>query len=173
MSELIAELSSASGPSGRMPAPLDRIDDAILHALEADSRLTADDLALRIGESPKECQARIAALEKAGHIAGYTLVREYPDPGLRPGSAVIRVVQDPARTGADLLRTLDFIPEIVSAVILDHDRSLLLRLQVSEPRRLEAITRSLRTLSSVVSVGMSTTTMVLSNPRPAPKPPIG
>ena len=173
MSELIAELSSAGGPSGRMPAPLDRIDDAILQALEADSRLTPDDVALRVGESPQECKARIAALEKAGHIAGYTVVREYPDPERRPGSAVIRVVQDQTRTGADLLRTLDYIPEIVSAEILDDDRSLLLRLQISEPPRLESITRSLRMLSSVVSVETSTTTIVLSNPRPAARPPVG
>lgn len=173
MSELTAELSSAGGPPGRMPAPLDRIDDAILQALEADSRLTPDDVALRIGESPKECEARIAALENAGHISGYTVVREYPDPELRPGSAVIRVVQDQTRTGADLLRTLDYIPEIVSAEILDNDRSLLLRLQISEPARLAAITRSLHMLSSVVSVDTRTTTMILSNPRPAARPPVG
>lgn len=161
----------STDPKSRMPAPLDHIDEAILRELGADSRLTAHDVAVRAGASPKECETRIADLEKAGHIGGYTLVREYPDPALRPVSAVIRVVQDPARTGADLLRTFDFIPEIVTAEILDNDRSLLLRVQATEPARIEAIASTLRLQSAVMAVDVARTTFVLSNPRPMPGPP--
>lgn len=147
----------------RLSGGPDFIDEAILHELERDSRLTADAVAVRIGVSPGECAARIAELESAGHIRGYTLMRGYPDPALRPISAVIRVVQDRSRTGADLLRSLDFIPEIVTAEIAEEDRSLLLRLQTTEPSRIESIASALRLQSAVESVDVSPTTLVLSS----------
>lgn len=170
MSEPTAERSSSAGTwgstkvKGRMLAPLDHIDDAILRELEADSRLTADAVAVRVGASPEECANRVAELERTGHIGGYTLVRDYPNPALRPVSAVMRVVQDHSRTGADLMRSLDYIPEIVTAEIFQDDRSLLLRVQVKEPARIEAIASALRIQSAVVSVDVSRTTIVRSNP---------
>jgi DNA-binding Lrp family transcriptional regulator len=155
-----------------VPAPLDHINDAILRELEADSRLTADAVAVRIGASPEECSSRIAELEKAGHIGGYTLVRYYPVPALRPISAVIRVVQDRTRTGADLMRSLDNIPEIVTAEVVQDDRSLLLRVHVEEPGRIEAIASMLRSQSAVVSVDVSRTTIVPFHPRHMSRPPL-
>jgi DNA-binding Lrp family transcriptional regulator len=152
-----------------MMAPLDDIDSAILRELEDDSRLSADTLAVRIGTSSKECEVRIAELERAGHIGGYTLVREYPDPTLRPVSAVIRVVQDQTRTGADLLRFLECIPEIITAEIHNDDHSLLLRVETKEPARVEAIASALRIQLAVVSVEVYRTTKVMSNPRPMPR----
>lgn len=147
----------------RMPGAPDRIDEAILRELEADSRLEANAIAARIGVSPGECAARVTELERAGHITGYTLIRSYPDPALRPISAVIRVVQDCSRTGADLLRSLDFIPEIITAEISDKDRSLLLRLQTTEPARIDSIASALRMQSAVETVDVTPTTLVLSN----------
>lgn len=142
---------------------LDRIDQEILRQLEADGRLTAADIATRVGADTVECTTRIRALEDAGHIGGYTIVRNYPDPEHRPISAVVRVVQDPARTGADLLRGLDFIPEILTAEILCEDSSLLLRLQTSAPGRVEEIAEALRVQSAVVAVSATTTVHVLSH----------
>lgn len=147
----------------RTPGVPDCIDEAILRELEADSRLTADDIGPRIGVSPGECAARIAELERACHIRGYTLVRSYPDPALRPISAVIRVVQNRSRTGADLLRSLDFIPEIVTAEICDEDQSLLLRLQTTERARIESIASALRIQTTVEAVDVAPTTLVFSN----------
>lgn len=173
--EPTAERSSSAGTGNadvksRVLAPLDHIHEAILRELEADSRLTADAIAVRIGASPKECTGRIAELERAGYIGGYTLVRDYPDPALRPVSAVIKVVQHRARTGADLMRSLDYIPEIVTAEVLDDDRSLLLRVQTTEPARIDAIASALRIQTAVVSVDVSRTTIVLAN-RPMARPP--
>jgi DNA-binding Lrp family transcriptional regulator len=153
-----------------MLAPLDHIDEAILRELEEDSRLTADAVAARVGASSYECAVRIVELEKAGHIGGYTLVRDYPDPALRPVSAVIKVAQDPGRTGADLMRSLEYFPEIVTAEVLQADRSLLLRVQVTEPARIEAIASALRIQSAVVSVEVSMTTIVRSNVRSMASP---
>ena len=147
----------------RMPGVSDCIDEAILRELEADSRLHANAIAGRIGISPGECASRITELERAGHITGYTLKRSYPDPALRPISAVITVVQDRSRTGADLLRSLDFIPEIVTVEISDVDRSLLLRLETREPARTESIASALRIQTGVETADVTPTRLVLSN----------
>ena len=175
MSESTPERSStgtwgSTGVESRMLAPLDHVDEAILRELEEDSRLTADAIAARVGASSHECAIRIAELERAGHIGGYTLVRDYPDPALRPVTAVIRVAQDPGRTGADLMRSLDYIPEVVTAEVLQADRSLLLRVQVTEPARIEAIAGALRIQSAVVSVEVSRTTVVRSSLRSMASP---
>jgi len=50
---------------------LDRLDEAILRVLALEGRITAVDLARRIGLSKSPTQARIRRLEQAGIIAGY------------------------------------------------------------------------------------------------------
>jgi Lrp/AsnC family leucine-responsive transcriptional regulator len=51
---------------------LDRIDIAILDALQADGRLANVALAKAVGLSPTPCAERVRALEAAGVITGYT-----------------------------------------------------------------------------------------------------
>jgi Lrp/AsnC family leucine-responsive transcriptional regulator len=50
---------------------LDRYDRHILQALQADGRLSNQDLADRIGLSPSPCLRRVRALEESGLITGY------------------------------------------------------------------------------------------------------
>ncbi|KAB2319030.1 Lrp/AsnC family transcriptional regulator [Betaproteobacteria bacterium SCN1] len=50
---------------------LDRYDVQILRHLQADGRLTNQELADRIGLSPSPCLRRVRALEEAGVIRGY------------------------------------------------------------------------------------------------------
>ncbi|MEA3276216.1 MAG: Lrp/AsnC family transcriptional regulator [Pseudomonadota bacterium] len=50
---------------------LDRYDRSILEVLQADGRISNQDLAERIGLSPSPCLRRVRALEDAGIIAGY------------------------------------------------------------------------------------------------------
>lgn len=54
-----------------MPIDLDRFDQAILAALSAEGRLSATELARRIGLSKSPTQARMKRLEEAGVITGY------------------------------------------------------------------------------------------------------
>ena len=61
-----------------MPAPktLDRLDRRILEELQADARISNQELAKRVGLSPAPCWRRLRRLEAAGFIAGYaTLLR--------------------------------------------------------------------------------------------------
>ncbi len=61
-----------SGIEGRMDASaLDRFDRAILAVLAAEGRISAADLARRIGLSKSPTQARMKRLEETGVITGY------------------------------------------------------------------------------------------------------
>lgn len=53
------------------PLTLDAYDRAILRALQAEGRMSNQDLADRIGLSPSPCLRRVRALEQAGVIRGY------------------------------------------------------------------------------------------------------
>lgn len=50
---------------------LDRYDRALLQTLQADGRISNQDLADRIGLSPSPCLRRVRALEEAGIVRGY------------------------------------------------------------------------------------------------------
>ncbi|WP_103332673.1 Lrp/AsnC family transcriptional regulator [Pseudotabrizicola formosa] len=52
-------------------APLDRFDHAILRILSSEGRISAVELARRIGLSKSPTQARMKRLEEAGVITGY------------------------------------------------------------------------------------------------------
>ncbi|NIB44651.1 Lrp/AsnC family transcriptional regulator [Pseudomaricurvus alkylphenolicus] len=54
-----------------VPQKLDRYDRQILAALQADARLSNQELADRIGLSPSPCLRRVKRLEEIGLIEGY------------------------------------------------------------------------------------------------------
>lgn len=53
---------------------LDAIDRSILKILQADGRITNQELASRIGLSPRACLDRVRKLERSGLISGYMAV---------------------------------------------------------------------------------------------------
>ena len=55
-------------------AKIDRFDKAILGQLQADSRLTFNEIGERVGLSPSACHKRVKAMEEAGLIAGYVAI---------------------------------------------------------------------------------------------------
>jgi Lrp/AsnC family transcriptional regulator, leucine-responsive regulatory protein len=54
-----------------MTESLDDIDQRILRELQADGRLSHQDLSARVGLSPSPCARRVRRLEEAGYITGY------------------------------------------------------------------------------------------------------
>jgi Lrp/AsnC family leucine-responsive transcriptional regulator len=70
-------------------AELDRFDDAILRVLAVEGRISATELARRIGLSKSPTQARMKRLEDAGIITGY---RANLDP-IRMGLAHVAFVE--------------------------------------------------------------------------------
>jgi Lrp/AsnC family transcriptional regulator, leucine-responsive regulatory protein len=149
-----------------MPSEIDRMDQLILHILEDDSRLPIEALATRAGVSQDECKARIERLQRTGHIGSFTIVRNYPDAATMPVFGLISITPDPRRNGQDLLRSMESIPEIVTAEILNTDESVLVRLQVPDQARLEAIAEHFRRQFSVLSLEVSMTMPLLTHVPP-------
>ena len=59
-----------------MTKALDRLDRRILEELQADARISNQELAKRVGLSPAPCWRRLRRLEDGGFIEGYaTLLR--------------------------------------------------------------------------------------------------
>src|SRR5580693_5218769 len=54
-----------------MSRTLDRVDRRILDTLQADARISNQELAKRVGLSPAPCWRRLRRLEEEGFIAGY------------------------------------------------------------------------------------------------------
>jgi Lrp/AsnC family transcriptional regulator, leucine-responsive regulatory protein len=71
------------------PADLDRFDLAILRELAADGRISATELARRVGLTKSPVQARLKRLEDSGVITGY---RANLDP-IRMGQAHVAFVE--------------------------------------------------------------------------------
>src|SRR3712207_8810366 len=61
---------------------LDDIDRRILAALQADGRMTAQEIADRVGLSPSPCARRVRLLEEAGVVKGYVAVIDQAKVGL-------------------------------------------------------------------------------------------
>jgi len=61
---------------------LDRLDRRILEQLQADARISNQELAKRVGLSPAPCWRRLRRLEAAGFIAGYVTLLSAPAIGL-------------------------------------------------------------------------------------------
>ena len=61
---------------------VDRFDRRILEVLQAEGRISNQDLAERIGLSPSPCLRRVRALEDGGVIAGYRAVLDARKLGL-------------------------------------------------------------------------------------------
>ena len=116
---------------------LDRIDRALLRALQRDARLTQEQLAERVGLSASAVQRRLRRLEQIGVIRGYAAVLEAAALGLGL-SAVINVRLEKHR--ADTLRSpLDAFraavagwPEVVGCLALTGEMDYVLRVQVAD-----------------------------------------
>jgi DNA-binding Lrp family transcriptional regulator len=97
---------------------MDAFDVKIMAALQAEGRLTNNELAERVGLSASQCSRRRAALEDAGVIARYAGVLD-PD---AVGLGVMALIQvrlathspDNSRRFTDLVRRLDTVLEAYS-----------------------------------------------------------
>ena len=54
--------------------PLDALDVKILECLQADGRITNQELSEKVGLSPSPCWQRVRRLEESGVISGYTAI---------------------------------------------------------------------------------------------------
>ncbi len=108
---------------------LDKMDAALLDALQQDARLTNQQLGERLGLSASQAGRRRQSLEAAGYVAGYAarLSPERLGLGVQAFVQVQMATHEPEQV-AVFARRLDALPEITSAWILTGEADYLLRI---------------------------------------------
>lgn len=107
---------------------LDKIDQRILHDLQANGRITNVELARRAGISAPPCLRRVRALEEAGYVRGYHAEIEPKALGFNV-SAFVQVGLD-SQAEADLEefeRLVSIWPEVRECYMLAGETDFLLK----------------------------------------------
>ena len=98
---------------------LDRYDRQILAVLQADGRISNQELADRIGLSPSPCLRRVRALEKSGLISGYRAILDARQLGLTL-MALVHISMDrhtPERF-ANFEQRIAELPEVLECLLI-------------------------------------------------------
>ena len=122
---------------------LDEIDWRLLAELQADGRLSFNELARRVHLSPPAVAERVRRLEQSGVIAGYAA---RVDPG-RAGQPLLAFIQLRCRLGSCLLRTTasaDY-PELVEVHKLSGEFCTMLKARAASLGHLEGLVERLGT----------------------------
>ncbi len=116
---------------------LDAVDRRILRALQADGRITYDELAAQVGLSSSAVLRRVKRLEEAGVIAGYVALVRAEKVGLSL-TAYLNVrlekhTETHKRNPMDLFRaSVQTWPEVVECAALTGEMDFLLRVVVED-----------------------------------------
>ncbi|MET9497198.1 Lrp/AsnC family transcriptional regulator [Streptomyces sp. NPDC006552] len=148
---------------------MDRIDRQILRELQADGRLSNQELAQRVGLSPSPCLRRVRQLEADGVIQGYRAVVDPAAVGRGFEVLVsIEVRRDRAAVEA-FERALQDIPDVIEAHRLFGSPGCLLRIAVADLAAYERLwIERLTTLDGVTEVNSQIIMKRVKEPRGLP-----
>lgn len=139
---------------------VDRVDIAIIEALQDSGRMPISELGRRIGLSQPAMSERVKRLEDRGVIAGYGARIDPTALGLGM-TAIIRL-----RTGHEQIRAclqrFAEMPHVIEVHRLTGEDCFLLKVLVPSPGQLEAI------VDSIARYGTVTTSLVLRSEAPKP-----
>ena len=121
---------------------LDRLDFAILRALQRDARLSLADISAAVGLTTSPCWTRIKRLEEAGVIEGYSVRINAEKVGLKD-TVIVQLTLDSHSDEAleRFGRELEKIPEVLEAFLVSGDYDYHLRLAVADTRDYERLLR--------------------------------
>ena len=98
---------------------IDRHDCRILEVLQADGRISNQDLADRIGLSPSPCLRRVRALEDSGLITGYRALLDARKLGLTLMALIgISMDQHTPERFAKLEASIAGVPEVLECLLI-------------------------------------------------------
>lgn len=142
--------------TSRIERPLDHLDWHLLRELQADARLSYNELARRVGLSSPAVAERVRRLEDAGVISAY---RAEIDPA-KVGLPVTALIQMRCDHGRCLLHGFcaDDYPEVLEVHKLGGERCVALKVAAGSIEHLEGVTDRLS------KHGELWTTIVLSSP---------
>jgi Lrp/AsnC family leucine-responsive transcriptional regulator len=110
---------------------LDRTDRRILEHLQADGRLSNQELAERVLLSPSPCLRRVRALERAGVIQRYAAVLDPLRVGLELLAYVSVKLEKRGKMPVDqFTRAVQSWPEVITCFSMTGDMDYLMRVQV-------------------------------------------
>ena len=135
---------------------LDRTDEAILQALQADGRISTADLARAVSLSPSATSDRVRRLVDLGVITGYAATVSVAALGY-PITAFVRLAF-PSGNYKPLHDLLDVTPEIVEAHHVTGNDCFIIKVLARSMADLERITGRIATLGPI------TTNVVYSSP---------
>lgn len=151
---------------------LDAIDRKILAVLQEEGRISAQDLAARVGLTPSPCLRRVRQLEEAGVIRGYAALVDQKRVGL-PVSVFVSVKLERQRE-EELERFAAAIarwPEVLECYLMTGQRDFLLRVVVPDLEAFEAFLKAKLTrldgvgsIESSLALGQTKYTNVLPLP---------
>jgi Lrp/AsnC family leucine-responsive transcriptional regulator len=136
---------------------MDSKDRDIIAALQADGRMSNQELSERVNLSPSPCLRRLRALEDEGVIRGYTAIVDEEIYGL-PVTAFVRVriqvhAQESVKRFEDAIRVMD---SVLDCYVMTGDADYLLRVLVSSLRDYERFVREkLHKVPGVTSIDTS------------------
>jgi len=119
---------------GDMPKrPLDDIDRKILEQLQADGRMSLNDLAAKVGLSPSPCLRRVRMLERDGVISRYVAVLDQRAVGL-PVSVFVSIKLERQREESlnRFSKAVERWPEVLECYLMCGSRDYWLRVVVPD-----------------------------------------
>jgi len=130
---------------------LDAIDLKILTALQADGRLTNNELADQVGLSPSPCLRRVRRLERDGFILTYRAVLDRESVGLGLTVFVEIKVEKHSRDNAKVLQeSLAALPEVVACHMVSGTADFIAEIAVTNLKAYERLlTEQLLTLPMI------------------------
>ncbi|MEM9570814.1 MAG: Lrp/AsnC family transcriptional regulator [Pseudomonadota bacterium] len=136
---------------------MDSKDRQILKELQADGRLSNQDLSERVNLSPSPCLRRLRLLEEAGVITGYTALVDQKAWGL-PVTVFIRIKLE--RHGDDAVqafeRTIIDMPQVMDCWLMTGRSDYLLRVIAADLDDYEKfVRRELQRVPGIASIDTS------------------
>lgn len=136
----------------------------LLLELQTGPRVAVSELARRIGMSAPAVRERIQRLEASGVIAGYRLLIDPASVGL-PITAFVRVRPAPGAL-PKIAKLAEEIPEVTECYRIAGEDCFLIKLHAPALEQMEGI------LDRFVTLGNTTTSIVVSTTMPARQPPL-
>ncbi|MFC3050880.1 Lrp/AsnC family transcriptional regulator [Kordiimonas pumila] len=135
---------------------LDKIDHAIIEALQLDGKLSNVELALKVGLSESACLRRVKALQDKGVITHYAAHVDAGKIGL-PGTVFVRVSlehQQEVKLGL-FEAAVSEVPEVMECYLMSGDVDYMMRVVVKDAPDYERIHNKLTRLPGVDRVHSS------------------
>jgi len=119
---------------------LDKIDRAILHALQQDGRLSNVNLAAKVHLSESACLRRVKLLENAGVIDRYAMIIDQAAIGL-PGNVFVEISlhQQQQQNLDDFEDAVRRVSEVMECYLMSGEYDYLLRVVVADVADYERI----------------------------------